>query len=144
MFELGIAIIFLFLGFFFGRRNEKNHLKELDQRESELSFISIRTDQGLALKKGEVILVTGSVVVASDYFKEFVGKIKSIFGGRLKTHESLLQRARREAILRMKENAKSKNANKIIDVHIETSFLSQSGVEVSAYGTGIRTQIYSS
>ena len=51
-------------------------------------------------------LVTGSVVISVDYFKRFVSFLRDIFGGRVGAYESLIDRARREAILRMKENAK--------------------------------------
>ncbi|MFT6733724.1 MAG: hypothetical protein ACJAS9_001914 [Polaribacter sp.] len=38
-----------------------------------------------------------------DYFKRFLAGLRNIFGGRVVTYESLVDRARREAILRMKE-----------------------------------------
>jgi uncharacterized protein YbjQ (UPF0145 family) len=82
--------------------------------------------------------VVGSVVVASDAFKDFVGGLKSFFGGRMGAQESLLDRARREAICRLRESALSQGAKEVVDVHIVTSFLDQMGAEVSAYGTAVR------
>ncbi|MNT77276.1 hypothetical protein D3C72_2163720 [compost metagenome] len=76
--------------------------------------------------------------MASDYFKNFVGQLRSFFGGRLSTHETLLDRARREAVCRMRETALKKGATQVVDVHLETSFLDQLGVEVSAYGTAVK------
>ena len=138
MFELAIIVVFLLVGYWFGGQNEKKHFEELKKRETTLIQMSTRTDKGEKLSLGETFLVTGSVVIASDYFKNFVGNLRNFFGGRMSTHETLLDRARREAVIRMKEKASAGGAKSIVDVHIETSFLDQMGVEVSAYGTAIK------
>ena len=56
--------------------------------------------------------ITDSILVAN---------LKSIFGGRLTTFESVLDRGRREAILRMRE--KARYANFIINTRIESVML---------------------
>ena len=138
MFELAITLSLLLVGFWFGRQNEKRHFNQLKLLEHKLMNISTRTDKGPKLTQGEFFLVNGNVVIASDYFKNFIGAIKNIFGGRLTSHENLLDRARREAVLRMKLQAQQKGAMEILDVHITTSFIDQLGVEVSAYGTAVK------
>ena len=68
-----------------------------------------------------------------------------LFGGRVTQYESLLDRARREAILRMKEQAELKNAFVVLNARVETSSISKNSkrrnsvgaVEVLAYGTAI-------
>ena len=88
-------------------------------------------------------LVTGEVVISGDYFKNFVAALKNFFGGRLTTFESVLDRGRREAILRMRE--KAKGANLIVNTRIESVMLNdiysgQGGVPqcaIIAYGTAI-------
>jgi uncharacterized protein YbjQ (UPF0145 family) len=138
MTELAITAIFILVGFFVGGSREKKHFEELKKRENFLlDKVATRTGSGKKLTSGNVVLVTGSVVIASDYFKNFVGQLKNFFGGSLGTHETLLDRARREAVCRMKEQAYAKGAKSILDLHIETSFIDQMGVEVSAYGTAI-------
>ena len=89
-------------------------------------------------------LVSGSVVVSADYFKRFVAGLRMLIGGRLNTYESLLDRARREAILRMREQAKALGATQIFNVKLETMTIGgrnpKGGVaclEVLAYGTAI-------
>jgi uncharacterized protein YbjQ (UPF0145 family) len=47
--------------------------------------------------------VSGSVVVSVDYFKRFLAGLRTLVGGRVTSYETLLDRARREAILRCKE-----------------------------------------
>jgi uncharacterized protein YbjQ (UPF0145 family) len=108
------------------------------REDTLLHSLPTRSDKGPRLTTGETFLVTGSVVVASDYFKNFVGSLRNFFGGRMSFHETLLDRARREAVTRMREKAQQLGAQQVVDVHIETSFIDQMGAEVSAYGTAIK------
>ena len=71
-------------------------------------------------------LFDGSVVISSDYFKAFISKLRLILGGRMREFEPLLDRARREAILRMKEKAVFWGAKRIINLRIECSSVSWS------------------
>jgi uncharacterized protein YbjQ (UPF0145 family) len=137
--EIAFTACLLLLGYFVGSSREKKHLQDLRIREHRLlTKMPTRSDRGPKLNAQETFLVVGNVVVASDYFKNFVGQLRNFFGGRLTTHETLLDRARREAVCRMREDALKKGAAQIVDVHLETSFLDQLGVEVSAYGTAVR------
>lgn len=139
MLELGIAVTLLIIGYFVGGAREKKHFEDLKKREAlMLSRLPTRADPGPKLTSGDAFLVSGSVVVASDYFKNFLGSLRNFFGGRMTTHETLLDRARREAVCRLRESALQQGAQQVIDLHIETSFIDQMGVEVSAYATAIR------
>ena len=90
-------------------------------------------------------LVMGNVVISQDYFKRVAASLKGIVGGRIGVLEPLLERARREALLRMKVIAHKRGYYTIINVRIETSPLSRSrrdgkgiaGVEILAFGTAI-------
>ncbi|MEM9005468.1 MAG: heavy metal-binding domain-containing protein, partial [Cyanobacteria bacterium P01_F01_bin.86] len=62
-------------------------------------------------------------------------------GGRITTYETLLERGRREAILRMKEDAIKWKASKIVNVRLETAEMGGQGLvalEIVAYGTGVQ------
>jgi uncharacterized protein YbjQ (UPF0145 family) len=90
-------------------------------------------------------MLTGNVVVSVDYFKRFLSGLRMIFGGRVKAYESLLDRARREALLRLKENAVGNGYQALINVRLETSRMANSrgnegaaGVEVLAFGTALK------
>jgi uncharacterized protein YbjQ (UPF0145 family) len=69
--------------------------------------------------------------------------LRSIVGGRVTAYETLLDRARREAILRMKQEAKAMNADRIFNIKLETASISKNAsgnigsVEVLAYGTAL-------
>jgi len=85
-------------------------------------------------------------VISVDYFKRFVAMLRLLVGGRLSTYEGLVDRARREALLRMREEAESLGASMALNVRIETSSISKGhrgdagsvgSVEALAYGTAI-------
>ncbi len=67
--------------------------------------------------------------------------LRSLFGGRLIGYETLLDRARREAVLRMKQQAADRGAHLVVNVLFETSTLNQNqrgsiiSCEVLVYGT---------
>ncbi len=139
MVEIGITAILLVLGYFIGGAKEKKHFENLIRREKALlSKMMVRADKGMKLTTGETFMVASSVVIATDFFKNFVGSMKSLFGGRLTSHETLLDRARREALCRLREKALAKGASEILNIRYDTNFLDQLGIEVSAYGTAVK------
>lgn len=142
-FILGLVIL-LIIGYSFGKINEKRHYRQLKEREAKLQNILLFNEKRPPnIVSGQPFyLVSGSVVMSSDYFKQTLAGLKQIFGGRLNSYESMIDRARREAILRMKENAQKHGAGMIFNVHLQTSTIGQNqkgqGIvctEVLAYGT---------
>jgi uncharacterized protein YbjQ (UPF0145 family) len=146
-----IPLGLILLGWVVGSYLERKHFKSIRQRERTtrttpvVNLSKIESDKEI-LKSH---LVTGSAVISVDYFKRFLAALRNIFGGRVAAYESLVDRARREAILRMK--AKCPAADIIINLRIETSSISKatkngSGqravgcVEAVAYGTAIQYQ----
>ncbi len=141
--DIVIFLTLLTVGYASGTWLEKRHFKRIKQKEEE--FVSLPATM---LKRPlndkeikDVRLVNGSVVISIDYFKKFVASLMNFFGGRISTYETLVDRARREALLRMKEDAGE--ASEIINIRIETSSISKNAsqnigaVEVLAYGTAI-------
>lgn len=141
--DLIVFIILMALGYGFGRAAELRHFKQIQKREKLLQSIpAIATKiPDLALRPRQVQLVSGNVVISVDYFKRFISGLRNLIGGRVTAYETLLDRARREAILRMKEEAKSLGANLVFNVKFETASISKGtknqigSVEVLAYGT---------
>jgi len=144
MYDLIFFLTLLVLGYVFGQMAEKRHFRSIIQREQELRDVLCFTERKLP-EMGDVgsSLVCGSVVVSIDFFKKFVAGLRNLVGGRVSSYESLLERARREAILRMKAEAKAKGARSVWNVRLETSSISKDArqgvgaVEVLAYGTAI-------
>jgi len=135
-------ILLFAAGWFFGSRHERQHLAQLSIAEQELSHIMVSSERFYVPKlaantEGELVL--GSVVIAQDYFKMIIARVLSIFGKNLTTYETLLDRARREAIVRMRTEAQAKGYNYIYGLRLEVSNINQLGsmVEAIAYGTAV-------
>src|SRR5690242_10750570 len=102
MVELGVFVALVAIGLFFGRGNEQRHFRELVALEHTLADIIACNGRGAA-NDGDfrkATLVVGSVVIAEDYFKRVAAALKSLVGGNIGVYESLLERGRREAIVR--------------------------------------------
>jgi len=144
--EFLIFIILIFLGLFFGRRAEKNHYASIEKREREYKNIIILSDTDLKNIKNEAQqweLIHEGTVVAIDAFKKLMASFVNLFWWRMKAYESLVDRARREAVLKVKHKAHSLWHNAVINLRIETSSISKSAkktvwaVESIAYATWI-------
>ena len=145
--ELLLTLVLLIVTYFVGAVLERNHFKDLVKRESAyrdflvVNFATLPEDWIVNSSQ----LVSGSVVVSVDYFKRFVAGLRGLIGGRIKSYEPLLDRARREAVLRMIEAARAEDFDAILNVRIMTSRLASSrqngkgtaGVKMLAFGTAV-------
>ncbi len=145
--EFIIFLILLSTGFFIGRMVESSHLKNIREREKIFANIPVVTAKNFTDPEKSVAgayMVTGNVVVSIDYFKRILAGLRNIFGGNVRSYETLIDRGRREAILRMKESAQT--ADIILNLRIETSSIGRSAdkknslgsIEVLAYGTAVK------
>ena len=148
LFNFGLPLFLLMLAYFVGTIIEKRHFSSIRRREKEyfsypvVSFDTMPEDWSAS----EATLVTGSIVISLDYFKRVIAGLRGLVGGRIKTYEPLLDRARREALLRMTESARAQGFDAIFNVRLETSRLANSrrdgqgtaGVEMLAFGTAVK------
>lgn len=145
-----MEVIIFFAGllgaFMIGSWTEKKHYESIKFRERRFRRLPAVTIKSAIPSDNDIAktrLAMGSVVISLDHFKRFIASLSLIFGGRVVTYESLLDRARREAILRMK--AKYPKADLIANVRIETSTIGSNAnqkkqigsIEAVAYGTAI-------
>lgn len=148
MFDIILIFSLLLLWYIVWTILEKNHYTDIKNREEENkeTVILTKTDS----KKIDTIgweLLTWNVVISIDFFKKFIASFIGIFGWRMFVYESLVDRARREAILRVKEKAKQKWYNCLLNLKIETSSISKWtkwniwSVEVLAYATWTKISI---
>jgi uncharacterized protein YbjQ (UPF0145 family) len=146
--NVGLPIAFLVFAYFVGRTLERRHYRDIRRREAELIMLPAVTFRQVpkAWTVEGAGLVMGSVVISVDHFKRFLAALRIFFGGRVKSYESLMDRARREALLRCKEAARDQGYQAIVNVRLETSRLANArrdgrataGVEVLAFGTGLQ------
>ena len=141
--DLLIAIALLIICYFTGRTREKKHYKSIREREVKLykqRHINFSKNVNISQPVKNAKLVSASVVIGCDYFKVFLASLRNIFGGNVSAYESVLDRGRREAILRIRESAYRMNADLVMNIKIETVMLSEqtmSQVCITAYGTAV-------
>ncbi len=137
-------LVLMIAGYLFGSYAERKHYKSILQREEQyrnVVLMALRLPRVSQVEHTQ--LVSGSVVISVDYFKRFLASLRMLVGGRLNSYESLLDRARREAILRMQKQASDMNASSVYNIKFETSSISKGqkdrvgSIEVLAYGTAI-------
>jgi uncharacterized protein YbjQ (UPF0145 family) len=136
----GFWISLFVFSYFIGTFREKAHLKNIVEREKafvSLPALTMKCPEVRAVVKSE--LVIGNVVIAGDFFKQVVAGLASIFGMRISVAEAMVDRARREAILRMKE--KAVGADAILNVRVEGLKIGErkkiTGIEAMACGTAV-------
>lgn len=145
--KLGLFLVLLALGYWRGRRNERLHLRWLAEEEKRLAdvliFASHFPPPGAAgLQRMDPVLVSGSVVVAADFFRMLVASLRKVIGGNYAAHERLLERARRHATVKLKQQAQAQGLRMVFNVRYTTARISdpRAGeamqVEVLAWGTG--------
>ncbi|HBO37267.1 MAG TPA: YbjQ family protein, partial [Pasteurellaceae bacterium] len=122
MFLVGM-ILLLVAAFFAGSADEKKHYQSILAREEALNHIMVVPVKRLPEFFSTRELVLGSVVMSSNKFTRMLAAFRNIFGGKVHSYETLLDRARREAVLRMKEEAVKLGANMILNMKFETAAL---------------------
>ena len=133
--EIIVFLTLLTTGYIIGSKREKLHFESLQRREERSQDLPVISGRKLSKDYEHVQLFMGSVVIGQDYFKHFVTSIVNLVGGRITSYETLLDRARREATLRMKEKAMRWGAEEVTCIRIETSKMAQAA-EILVYATG--------
>ena len=144
--QIGLPLFLIAIGFTVGRINEGRHKRSLRRREGLRGpMLTNLKDLPGGMRASKSWLCTGSVVIASDYFKTFGAGLKTLVGGRLRTLETLLDRGRREALLRLRHEAAEQGADLVLNVRFETAVILRSknnrpypAAEVLDYGTGVK------
>ena len=145
--QLGVPILTVVFALVVGTIIERRHYASI--REREKKFLGLPAVPNEIIEEGRGVvdarMVCGSICVSIDYFKRFLAGLRNIVGGRVRSYESLVDRGRREAILRMKEECP--DADIIVNFRMETATIAKtgrrgkesvSGVEVLAYGTALK------
>lgn len=149
MYGLGGFLLLLLFTYFIGSLLERRHYRSILAREHDYRRFPVVTFESIPTRRPieSTVLARGSVVVSVDYFKRFVAGLRGIVGGRVKSYEPLLDRARREAVLRMIADARAQGCEAVTNVRLETSRIANAtrnnrerlaGIEMLAYGTGLR------
>jgi uncharacterized protein YbjQ (UPF0145 family) len=141
---LGIPVVLIVVGKVVGASIERRHYRSIIEREARFRARPAVSTKELDAPRPiqSASLAVGSVVVSVDHFKRFLSGFRMIFGGEVRSYSSLIDRARREAVLRMKES--QPGADAYLNTRLETSTISSTAgnegmgtIEVLAYGTAV-------
>ena len=150
-FELLIVFVIplsvFLLGALWGRRAERLHFEDLTRREKIYADFPIynwrKVPQDFEVSTST--FVSGAVVISEDAGKRLLARFRNVIGGNIKSYETLMDRGRREACLRMLDQAKASGANALINVRYDTADLTTQrekqaapiGIEVLVFGTAV-------
>lgn len=142
MIDLVVFAVLMTAGYTAGRIIERRHYASIRLRErryQDILAFPMRFPPDTATPH-DAFLVHGTVVVSADYFKTFVAGLRNLVGGRFRSYETLMERARREALLRLKEDARRRGSRLVICVRFETTTIASGwapSMEVMVYGTAL-------
>ena len=102
----------------------------------DIVIVTTPSVPGFRVKK-VVGVITGMTARTRGVGGMFVAGIQSMVGGEVSAFTSEIEKARIEAIERMKEKARRLGANAVIGLDMETSDILQGTVIISATGTAV-------
>ena len=85
-------------------------------------------------------IINAQSIIGANIFKDFMGGLRDVFGGRSKTYEKVIEQAKEDALRELGEKAQAIGANAIlgVDLDFETVGASGSMLMVIASGTAVR------
>ncbi len=126
LFPFAIFILLMLGGYFIGGANERRHFRALQNREAAMvNLVTTQSKHFLDPKTDSEppCLLVSEVVIASDYLKTFLAGLRNIFGGEVRSFETMIERGRREAVLRIQEQARQMGFNAVCNVRLNTATL---------------------
>lgn len=147
IFNIGVPLVLVVFGLTIGRMLERKHLQQLAQREaatSDMLITDLRAFPGgpRVMGANNSMMVTGEACMAADYLRFMLSNLRKIIGGRMGGYEILADRVRREARLRMIEQAKAAGFDAICNVRFDTADIGSAqrqkggGVKIAILATG--------
>jgi uncharacterized protein YbjQ (UPF0145 family) len=121
---VGVPVLLLALAWITGTAVERRHFRSLAIRERETSDMlvtDLRSFPHAGAQSTPPRMLVAQVVIATDYLKSFLAGLKKIIGGEMRSYRSLVERARREAILRVVEEARGLGYDAVCNIRIDSA-----------------------
>lgn len=85
-------------------------------------------------------IINAQSIIGANIFKDILGGLRDVFGGRSKTYEKVIEQAKEDALRELAEKAQTMGANAIIGVDLDFETIGGSGsmLMVIASGTAVR------
>ena len=144
---IGLAcfIVPLAAAWMIGSSVERRHFAELDAREDRIraTMIVTQTRELFAPVEGKLPpkMLMAETAIATDYMKTYLAGWRGFFGGEVRSYRTLLERARREATLRMVEEAQLLGYNAVGNIRLDPCEIG--GAAASAVIVATATAYYS-
>lgn len=121
----------------------RRHLRSLEEREQRAGRPLLSTLSAIPPGYGDPVLALGSAVVSHARVRTLAILWRRLVGGRIALLEDLLDRARRETLLRLEEDAAERGATLVVNLRFWTAAIGSSergkmAVEILAAGTAVR------
>ena len=101
-------------------------------------MILVNTDYITGKKLETLGLVKGSTIQSKNVGKDITQAFKTLVGGELKAYTEMMEEARALATKRMVKEAKSMNADAVVNIRYASSAVMQGAAEVIVYGTAVK------
>ncbi|MEO8403576.1 MAG: heavy metal-binding domain-containing protein [Chitinophagaceae bacterium] len=85
-------------------------------------------------------IVNAQSIIGANIFKDFLGGLRDVFGGRSKTYERVIEEAKEDALRELSQKAQSLGATAVVGVDLDFETVGGSGsmLMVIASGTAVR------
>lgn len=85
-------------------------------------------------------IINAQSIIGANIFKDILGGLRDVFGGRSKTYEKVLEEAKEDALRELAEKAQALGANAILGVDLDFETVGGSGsmLMVIASGTAVK------
>ena len=149
LYSVAYPFMFIYAIFFSGKKlNDQiddTASREVSLRDSLGRDTLTTLDGGYRTDITECGVVWAGVVFGPSHWHLLIGYINNLIGGSIDIFQKVVAAGRAEAMQRLRENAAANGFDDVINVRINTSDMapqgaqsSVKGVEVFAYGTGVK------
>lgn len=85
-------------------------------------------------------VINAQSIIGANIFKDILGGLRDVFGGRSSTYEKVLEEAKNDALRELEQKAKALGANGIVGVDLDFETVGGGGsmLMVIASGTAVR------
>ncbi|MEO1995713.1 MAG: heavy metal-binding domain-containing protein [Planctomycetaceae bacterium] len=118
------VFMLLMLGLIVGGTVQRRHFASIARRKVDFEDIFVTQLKSFPQwTHGEKPprMVAAEVVIATDYLKSFLAKFRNLFGGEVRSYQTMLTRAREEALLRLLEQVRAQGFDALCNVRYQTA-----------------------
>lgn len=86
-------------------------------------------------------IINAQSIIGANIFKDILGGLRDVFGGRSKTYERVIEEAKEDALRELAQKAQSMGANAILGVDLDFETIGGSGSMLMVIATGTAVKL---